>query len=79
MILVSLIAIMLFFCTAQDLLKVVKIFIKGTCVCLYGIGLPIYFCEVFQSFAFPPCHNIWMNKFFKIIIILWASIVKLIY
>ena len=29
---------------------------------LYGIGIVIYFCEIFQCCAFP---KIWMKKFFS--------------
>ena len=32
---------------------------------LYGIEVVIYFYEVFQCYAFPQCHNIWMKKFFQ--------------
>ena len=32
---------------------------------LYETGIAIYFCEVFQCYAFPQCHNIWMNKLFS--------------
>ena len=31
---------------------------------LYGIGIVIYFCEVFQCYAFHQCHNIWMKQAF---------------
>ena len=34
-------------------------------MCLCGVGIAIYFHEVFQCYAFPQCHNIWMNKFFQ--------------
>ena len=32
---------------------------------LLGIGIAIYFCEVFQCYAFPQRHNIQMTKFFQ--------------
>ena len=32
---------------------------------LYGIGKGIYFCEVFQCYAFHQCHNIWKKQFFQ--------------
>ena len=32
---------------------------------LYGIGIVIYFCEVFQCYAFHQCHNIWMKQAFQ--------------
>ena len=45
----------------------------------YETGITIYFYGVFQCYRFPQCHNIWMNKFFQpIIIIFRGSIVKLI-
>ena len=28
-------------------------------MCLNGIGIAIYSCEVFQCYAFPQCYNTW--------------------
>ena len=33
-------------------------FLLRKLVCLYGVGVAIYFCEVFQYYAFHHCHNI---------------------
>ena len=42
------------FSSIQEMLKVI-----------YGIRIVIYFCEVFQCYAFSLYHNIWMKKFFQ--------------
>ena len=45
------------------MLKVIKIFIKRTCI--YMTGIAVYYCEVLQCYAFPQCHDIQMKKFFS--------------
>ena len=51
---------------------------------LFETEAVIYFCEVFQCYAFPQCHNSWMNKLFlgrlcpyawKVVLWLWGALV----
>ena len=32
---------------------------------LFEVGIAVYFCEIFQCYAFPQCHNILMKTFFQ--------------
>ena len=52
-------------------------FVMG--ICPYGIGIVIYFCEVFQCYVFPQCRNIYMKKFFQAHYYFLGSTVKLVY
>ena len=46
-------------------LDFVVLLIEHVHIHLYETGIAIYFCEVFQYYAFPECHNIYMNKYFQ--------------